>query len=287
MSGPVFGVDYYPEHWGEVRWPFDADLMRQAGINTVRLAEFAWSRLEPSRDSFDFSWLDRAIDILAARDISVILGTPTAAPPAWLVDEHPEILPVNEDGQRAGFGMRRHYCPTQPIFHEATRRVVTAMARHYAAHPAVIAWQTDNELGNTANGGRCYCSCCKDAFHKWLWRRYGSLEELNRRWGTVFWSQEYSAWDQIPLPMRNVRSGAPGSAHNPALYLDFARFSSDSWVRYQQVQVSILRAVCQNHTITHNMMGLFPLVDAAALAHDLDIVSWDNYSQAPRSLEPD
>jgi beta-galactosidase len=194
MTNPVFGVDYYPEHWNEDRWPLDAELMLQGGINTVRLAEFAWSRLEPAPGVFDFAWLDRAIDVLAARAMRVVLGTPTAAPPGWLVAAHPEILPVNEHGQRAGFGMRRHYCPRQPAFHEATRRIVRAMAEHYADHPAVIAWQTDNELGNIANGTRCHCPCCRAAFQDWLRERYGSLEELNRRWGTVFWSQEYGAW---------------------------------------------------------------------------------------------
>lgn len=286
MKHPVFGVDYYPEHWSEDRWPVDADLMQRAGINTVRLAEFAWSRLEPSSGAFDFAWLDRAIEVLAARGIQVVLGTPTAAPPIWLIKAHPEILPVNEERQRAGFGMRRHYCPNQPAFHEATRRVVAAMAEHYARHPAVIAWQTDNELGNIANGNRCHCDACRSAFQGWLRARYGSLEELNRRWGTVFWSQEYSAWQQIPVPLRNVRSGAPGSAHNPALYLDFARFTSESWVRYQRIHIEILRAICPNHRITHNLMGLFPFVDAASLTEDLDFVSWDNYPRLPGSWSP-
>src|SRR5438132_25230 len=121
MSVPLFGVDYYPEHWDRARWPIDARLMQQAGINTVRLDEFAW--------------LDEAIEILMAHGMQVILGTPTAAPPAWLIQAHPEILPVNEDGQQAGFGMRRHYCPTQPSFLSATRRIVEAMATHYQGHP--------------------------------------------------------------------------------------------------------------------------------------------------------
>ncbi len=286
MPDPIFGVDYYPEHWPEERWPLDARLMREAGINTVRLAEFAWSRLEPSAGCFDFSWLDRAIEGLAGQGMQIVLGTPTAAPPAWLIDAHPEILPINEQGQRAGFGMRRHYCPTQPAMHEATQRIVEAMARHYADHPSVIAWQIDNEFGNIANGVRCHCSACRARFQHWLRERYGSLEELNRRWGTVFWSQEYSDWAQIPVPLQNVRTGAPGSVHNPALYLDFARCTSENWVRYQRLQVQILRALCPKHRLTHNMMGLFPYVDAVALARDLDFVSWDNYPRLPIPWSP-
>ncbi len=281
MAHPLFGAAYYPEHCSAERWSIDARLMQQAGINTVRLAEFAWSRLEPKTGVFDFAWLDKAIDILMAHGIQVILGTPTAAPPAWLIQAHPEILPVNEDGQRAGFGMRRHYCPTQPAFHAATRRIVQAMARHYQQHPAVLAWQIDNELGNITNGIRCHCSSCRTAFQYWLQQRYGSLERLNSLWGTVFWSQEYSAWEQIPTPMRNVRPGSPGSAHNPSLYLDFARFTSESWVQYQQLQVQILRDLCPQHLITHNLMGLFPYINYVKLAQDLDVVSWDNYPRLP------
>ncbi len=286
MNEPLFGADYYPEHWSTERWPVDAELMQQAGINTVRLAEFAWSRLEPREGFFDFGWLDEAIKILNDHGIRVVLGTPTAAPPAWLISAHPEILPVNEDGQRAGFGMRRHYCPTQPTFHAATRRIVEAMAKHYAQNPAVFAWQIDNELGNIANGNRCHCSSCRAAFQRWLQQRYESLENLNRQWGTVFWSQEYSAWEQIPVPMRYIRTGGLGSVHNPGLYLDFARFTSESWVQYQHLQVQTLREVCPQHLLTHNLMGLFPYVDYVALAQDLDVVSWDNYPRLPGPFSP-
>lgn len=280
MSTPLFGVDYYPEHWDRARWPIDASLMQQAGITTVRLAEFAWSRLEPREGSFDFAWLDEAIEILVAHGMQIILGTPTAAPPPWLIQAHPEILPVNEHGQQAGFGLRRHYCPTQPSFLSATRRIVEAMATHYQAHPAVFAWQIDNELGDIANGIRCHCASCRSAFQHWLQQRYESLERLNTCWGTVFWSQEYTAWEQIPTPLRNVR------AHNPTLSLDFARFTSEMWVRYQHLQACILREKCPQHRLTHNCMGLFPYIDYAALAQDLDAVAWDNYPRMPAAWSP-
>jgi beta-galactosidase len=280
MVENLFGVDYYPEQWDEERWPIDAALMQQAGVNTVRLAEFAWSKLEPEEGVFDFAWLDRAIEIVSQRGIRVILGTPTAAPPAWLIQAYPEILPVNAGGQRASFGMRRHYCPSHPTFHAAVRRIVGAMARHYAAHPAVFAWQIDNEIGSITNGLRCHCSMCRTAFQNWLRQCYGSLEQLNQRWGTIFWSQQYSAWEQIPVPLHNEQTSM-GSAHNPSLYLDFTRFTSETWVRYQHLQVEILRELCPRHLLTHNMMGLFPFVDYGELAHDLDIVSLDNYPRLP------
>jgi len=167
-----FGVDYYPEHWPEERWPEDARLMAEAGFNVVRLAEFAWSKMEPSEGQYDFEWLDRAIALLASHDIQVVIGTPTASPPPWLMTKHPDLFRVREDGQRWTYGNRREYCPNSPTYHDYTRLIVTRMAEHYAGHPAVIGWQIDNEFGD-----RCYCPVCAEAFQDWLQRRYGSLDE--------------------------------------------------------------------------------------------------------------
>lgn len=280
MVAQLFGVDYYPEQWDETSWSSHAAMMEMLGINTVRLAEFAWSKLEPAAGVYDFDWLDRAIEILASHGIKIILGTPTAAPPIWLIEEHPEILPVNEHGQRASFGMRRHYCPTQPAFHAAVRNIVSAMAEHYHDHPAVFAWQTDNEISTIINGIRCHCDTCRAAFQHWLQLRHGTLEQLNQDWGTIFWSQTYTAWEQIPVPFHNEQN-AQGSAHNPGLALDFARFTSDSWVRYQQIHIDILRERCPEHVVTHNLMGLFPYLDYNELVRNLDVVSWDNYPRLP------
>jgi len=264
-----FGADYYPEHWPEGRWSEDARLMAEAGFNVVRLAEFAWSRMEPQEGEFDFDWLDRVISVLAFHDIRVVLGTPTASPPPWLMTKHPEVFLVREDGRRVTFGNRREYCPNSPVYHDYTRRIVTEMAEHYADHSSVIGWQSDNELGN-----RCYCPVCARSFQGWLRGRYGSLDELNERWGTVFWSHIYTDWDQIPLPLTT------GNSPNPGLALDFFRFASDSYVAYQQMQVDILRERCPAHFITHNFMGFgYDRIDYFDLARSLDFVSWDNYQR--------
>src|SRR4051812_17952702 len=177
-----FGVDYYPEQWPEARWPIDAQLMAEAGFNVVRLAEFAWARMEPRDGTFDFDWLDRSISVLAEKGIRVILGTPTASPPAWLMTQRPELFRVREDGLRVTYGNRREYCPNHPTYHEYSRRIVKQMADHYANNPAVIGWQIDNEFGD-----RCYCPVCTAAFQDWVCRRYVSLDTLNERWGTIFW----------------------------------------------------------------------------------------------------
>ncbi len=277
-----FGVDYYPEHWPEERWATDARLMQEAGFNTVRLAEFAWSRLEPSPGRFDFGWLDRAIDILAAHGIEVLMGTPTASPPPWVMAMHPDAYRVPESGQPVTYGNRREYCPTHAGYRERSRIVTQAMAEHYAGHPAVIGWQTDNEFGD-----RCYCAHCRAAFHTWLQHKYGSLDTLNAAWGTVFWSHEYSEWSQIPAPLATAAPFGDGS-HNPGLALDYYRFMSDQYVTFQREQVEILRSECPAHFITHNLMGAgYDRLDYFDLAADLDFVSWDNYRRMQWTFRPE
>lgn len=272
-----FGADYYPEHWPESRWAEDARLMREAGFNTVRLAEFAWSRLEPREGSFDFTWLDRAIETLSAEGMEIVLGTPTASPPMWVMKKYPDAYRVLEDGRRLTFGHRRHYCPNHAGFRDLTRVIVSAMARHYAANPAVIGWQTDNEFGD-----RCYCENCGRAFGRWLARRHGSPAAMNERWGTVFWSQDYEDFADVALPTRIAR------APNPGLHLDYFRFSSDSYVEYQDIHVEILRRECPAHFITHNFMGFkYEQINYFDLAAPLDLVSWDNYPRLAWTMVAD
>lgn len=261
------GVDYYPEHWPKERWPEDARLMAGADINLVRLAEFAWSFLEPSPDRFDFDWLDRALDVLQAHNIKAVLGTPTASPPPWVMSMLPDAYRVLASGQRQTYGNRRGYCPSHPGYRERGRIVTRAMAEHYADHPAIIGWQIDNELG-----GRCYCPSCRAAFQTWLQEKYGSLDAVNSAWGTAFWSHVYTAWSQIPVPLET------GGVPNPGLDLDYRRFMSDIYVSFQQEQVDILRQICPQHLITHNLMGFhYDAINYFDLARTLDVVTWDNY----------
>jgi beta-galactosidase len=267
----ILGVDYYPEHWPEARWATDARTMRDAGLEVVRLAEFAWARIEPSAGEFDWDWLDRAIETLATAGLQVVLGTPTAAPPAWLTRSYPDILPVDVQGRRRGFGARRHYCANSPDYQEHTRRIVGAMATRYGQHPNVVGWQIDNEFGG-GKTARCYCRNCVTAFCDWLQRRYGHLHVLNDAWGTVFWSQHYTDWAQIEPP------GVSGEKPNPSHVLDYYRFSSDAWVDYQQIQVDVLRAKTNGaQFVTTNLMGLFSDLDYYKLAAPLDFVTWDSY----------
>jgi beta-galactosidase len=266
-----YGVDYYPEQWPRERWDTDARLMQQAGINLVRMGEFAWSLLEPKQGHYAMQWLDEAIELLSHYGIVTVLGTPTAAPPAWLCHAYPEILRMTPNGQRVTFGMRRQYCPGSDLYGQFSTKIVVAMAEHYAQNPHVIGWQIDNELG-CHDSTRCYCPECQKRFQLWCKQNYESLDALNAAWGTVFWSQIYTAWEQIPLPW-----SATGVS-NPSLELDFWRFSSDQMIAYQSTQIEILCKQCPEKSITTNLMSFdFQDIDYFGLAKRLDYVSWDNY----------
>lgn len=260
------GADYYPEHWPKNRRPTDAKLMKQAGFNVTRLAEFAWAFMEPREGVFDFSLFDEALALLARNGVSAIMCTPTAVMPAWCARKYPNSLAMQKDGTRIVWGVRKNNCFTSGDYRLLSQRITRAMAEHFAATPNVIGWQTDNEFG----GPYCYCDTCRTEFQDWLRNKYGTLDALNRAWGNHFWGHLVSRWDEIIIP------GDFGS-HNPSACLDWRRFYTFLNVRFQHEQVEILREVCPKHFITHNFMGTFPDLNYYKLAEDLNFVSWDNY----------
>lgn len=264
------GVCWYPEQWPAEWWAEDARRMRELGIAWVRIGEFAWSEIEPEPGRLEWDWLDRAIATLHAEGLQVVLGTPTATPPKWLVDAHPEILAVDEHGRARGFGSRRHYCFASPLYRELSARIVTLMAQRYGTHPAVAAWQADNEYG-CHDTVLSYSPAAKLGFRRWLAQRHGTVEALNTAWGTVFWSQRYRSFDEIDPPVGTVTEA------NPAHRLDYRRYCSDEVVAYNRMQVAILRAHSPGRPIAHNYMGFFTEFDHHAVARDLDIASWDSY----------
>ncbi len=272
-----FGADYYPEHWPRERWDVDAKLMKEAGFNLIRVAEFAWAKLEPSEGHWDFSWLDEALDVFYKQGIQVVMGTPTATPPKWLMDKHPEIYKRDENDLVLGFGSRRHYCYNSEIYREYSEKIVEKMAQHYANHPAVAAWQIDNEF-TCGDGLYCYCESCRQKFIVWLKKKYGSLDALNKAWGTVFWSQTYTDWDQIIVPKRSQAGMFGNNGHNPALNLDYSRFQSDAIVDYCAIQSRILKRWTKV-PITHNVVS--ELCDYYKLGEQIDIATYDNYPASP------
>jgi beta-galactosidase len=264
----IYGADYYPEAWPESQWEKDATMMQEAGINFVRMGEFAWAKMEPREGEFDFAWLDRALKVLNAHGIRAVLGTPTASPPAWLYEKYPDIAAMDANGLRYRYGSRRNYCIHNSDFLAATTRIVTAMAEHFKDHPGVLGWQIDNEVGDP----KCFDPISQAAFQAWCQRKYHTLDALNAAWGTIFWGHTYQDWREIPLPWNTLFD-----THNPSLALDFDRFQSTSTHAYLDLQVAILRRIAPSKAITHNEMGMYSGVDYYDLSRSLDFVAWDNY----------
>lgn len=272
-SAPLhLGAAWYPEHWPESRWPDDVRLMHEAGLTVVRVGEFAWSRLEPEDGRFDLDWLDRAIQLAAKNGLQVVIGTPTAAPPAWLTGAHPDTLRVDENRLPAQHGNRQHFSFTSPRYREYCRRIAGAMAARWGHTPAVIGWQIDNEYAVPS-----YDAETARQFQAWLKAKYGTLDALNARWSTAYWSQTYFDWSQVPIPI---------GPHNPSLMLEWKRFISDTWRSYQKVQIDAIRAHAERRQwTTHNFMGWFDGFDHYVVSADLDMASWDDYAGS-RHLDP-
>ncbi len=264
-----FGVAYYPEHWDRAWLKADAERMASANVNTVRMAEFAWTLMEPQPGKYDFSLFHDAIGELAGQGIQTILCTPTAAPPRWMSFAHPDWMRENFRGEGFDHGTRQHFCTNNPEFRAESRQITRAMAEAFAGSPSVVGWQTDNEL--YCHIDECYCASCHAGFRAWLVEKYGDIARLNTAWGTPFWSQQYDGFEQVMIP----KQGRQPAPCNPTALLDFRRYLSDSIRAFQKEQVDILREVHPRWWITHN--GMFDHIDYYRFAEDLDFLSVDVY----------
>ncbi|HLI76393.1 MAG TPA: beta-galactosidase, partial [Acidobacteriaceae bacterium] len=260
----LLGAAWYPEQWPEQQWNTDLDRMEAAHIHVVRVGEFAWSTMEPEEGVYHWGWLDRAIADAAAHHIAVVLGTPTAAPPAWLTEKYPETLRVSENGVRDEHGNRQQFSFADQKYRELAHDIAERMAVRYGHNPDVVGWQIDNELANPS-----FDPEAKAQFHAWLAKKYGTIANLNAQWHTAYWSQTYNNFDQIPVREDN---------ESPALLLDWKRFVTATWVSYTQNQVSAIRPHADpRQFITTNTMGWFNGFDEYQLHKILDIAAWDDY----------
>ncbi|MFO7669255.1 MAG: beta-galactosidase [Bacteroidales bacterium] len=282
VSPMQIGISYYPEQRPRESWNEDFDLLVEAGIKRIRIGEFAWSTLEPGEGQFDFQCFDDCIELAQRYGIQVVMCTPTAAPPVWLVEKHPEILPVNADKQRNTFGGRQHRCYNAPAYEQYTRIIVHKLSARYAHHPNVVAWQIDNEMGGEQK--RCYCDFCRDSFQLYLAERYVDVATLNKRWGNAFWSLDYQQFGQVTLPYRY--NATLMLKHHPSLELEFSRFSSASIIRYCNMQASIIREYNPQALVTTNQFAYEwgDNLNSFELNLELDAAGFDLYTTQKHQL---
>lgn len=276
------GADYYPEHWERERWQTDIEMMHQAGIEIVRIGEFDWSLYEPREGEYHFEWMDEILDFMQKNDMKVVLGTPSATPPKWMTDKYgDEIYQADIHGNSKIFGTRKHYCFNSDIYREQNRILTEKIASRYGNHPAIEDWQIDNELG-WANTTRCYCKKCEKKFRNYLKDKFGTIDKLNKAYGTVFWSQEYNSFDEVIIPQAGACYDTchDTQGQNPGLLLDFDRFSSDSVISFMNETADIIRKY-SDKPITTNMLDAAinsgTGIDYFKMSKTLDFVTWDNY----------
>ena len=266
----VMGTCYYPEHWDSSLWEDDLERMLQAGIEVIRIAEFAWNKIEPEEGVYTYEFFDAFLDLAQKKGMKVIFCTPTATPPIWLTEKYPEVLNADQDGLLYRHGARRHYNYNSPVYQKLCRNIVEKSASHYGGHPAIIGWQIDNEINCELD--EFYSESDTAAFRKFLQEKYGTVEELNRAWGTIFWNQTYNCWEQIYVPRKTAHN-----TNNPHHLLDYYRFVSASARRFVRMQSEMIRKYCkEDDFITTN--GIFGNLDNQAMQKEsLDFMTYDSY----------
>ncbi len=269
------GGDYNPEQWPRVVWDEDMRLMQECHFEVATVGVFSWVSLQPEEDRFTFEWLDEVLEKLAGAGRKVCLATPSAAQPAWLSQRYPDVLRVDAWGRRHHHGWRVNYCPTSPDYQRLSVQIARKLAERYHAHPALLAWHVSNEYLSP-----CYCATCAVAFVAWLQQRYASLDELNQRWWTSFWSHTYTDWSQIEPPYAN------GEESIHAQVIDYRRFQNDMMLECYKRERAAIRIYSPDIPITTNLMNTYPNLDYRTWAREVDVIAWDCYP-GPRDQPAD
>jgi len=276
------GVDYYPEQWDISMMEEDMDNILELGGTVIRIAEFSWHLMEKREGEYDFSFFDQVIKKAKEKGLKVIMGTPTATIPAWLAKKHPDILSEFEGGKKRSFGGRHVYCFNSPYLYEYSEKMIRQLISHYKDEEQIVAWQIDNEIGHEGSD-ICYCENCQKAFQKFLKNKFnGNIDQLNEVYGTTFWSQEYNAFDEIPIPAETI------TTHNPALCLDWERFRSKSIIDFMDFQAKLIKELAPKAVVMHDFPGggLTKHVDYSQVAKSLDVVAYNNYPVWGGQKEP-
>lgn len=262
----LLGCAYYPEDWDESEIPIDIAKMKDVGINTARIAEFAWRKMEPKEGDYNFEWLHKVIKALADNEIKTVIGTPTATPPIWLSQKYPDIFVLHDNGRRKKHGGRRHCCSNNPHYREYSFKIVEQMAKEFGSDSDIIGWQLDNEIYIEGTG--CFCPYCESGFREYLKEKYGTVEALNEAWNLNVFSQAYDSFDEIPTPS--------DTWHNPHLKLEWLTFQGESHIDFIHRQAEIVKRYT-DAPIGTDMMPING-VDHEKMTSKLDVVQFNHYN---------
>lgn len=270
-----YGGDYNPDQWPEEIWKEDMRMFKLAGINIITVPVFSWAKLQPAEERYDFSWLDKVMDMAMENGLAVCLATSTAAQPAWMSKKYPDMLPVDFNGRRCKHGGRVNFCPNNSNYRQMSKALAEKLAERYAQHPALTVWHIGNEYGRY-----CYCDTCAAEFRKWLKKRYKTIEKLNSVWNMSFWGHTVYDWEEVEVPsgLNEMWQSTEGERTNfQGIAIDYNRFMSESSLGCYCGEYDAIRKFSPNIPITTNLMGTFKPLDYFRWAEHMDIVSWDNY----------
>lgn len=267
-----YGGDYNPEQWDHETHLEDLRMFKMAGIDMATINVFSWALIQPDEVTYNFEYLDQLIDRLYENGVYICLATSTAAHPAWMAKNYPDVLRVDADGRKRKFGGRHNSCPNSPTYRKYSEIIADKLAERYKDHPAVLVWHISNEYG-----GDCYCENCEKAFRVYLKKRYKSIEQVNKAWNTNFWGHTFYDWDEIVLPSNLSEHWGHNSSSFQGISLDYSRFNSDSMLECYLLEYHAIKKHIPDSVVTTNLMGFFKQLDYFKWAKYMDIVSWDSY----------
>jgi beta-galactosidase GanA len=265
MDKLYLGADYYPEAWDESEIDNDVKKMKETGFNIVRIAEFAWHKMEPEENKYDFAWLHRVVDKMRDAGIKVIMGTPTATPPHWLYNKYPDMAVLQPEGHRTQHGGRRHCCSSNPQYIESSKKIVERLAQEFGKDENIIGWQIDNEIYHKP----CMCEHCMARFHDSLRKKYGSVDAINKAWGLECWSVAYESIDTIPSPLR--------AWCTPHVRLEWELSHMNNHMEFVHMQAEIIKKYSDKPIGTDTMP--YNAFDYRKLNGKLDVAQLNHYSQ--------
>jgi beta-galactosidase len=271
----LYGGDYNPEQWPEDTWSDDIKVFKQAEINSATINVFSWALLEPREGEYDFSKLDQIVKTLSDADFDIVMATSTAAMPAWMFKQYPDVARVDYQGRRHVFGARHNFCPSSKNYQRLASDLVTRIAKRYSDNPHIIAWHVNNEYG-----GNCYCDACAKEFRQWLKNRYHTLDQLNQAWNMNVWSHTIHDWDEIVVPNELGDAWGPEGSETivAGLSVDYLRFQSDQLLNLYQMEKQIIEQYSPDIPVTTNFHSLpNKMIDYQKWAKSQDIISYDSY----------